>query len=239
MESFLDQDKNIVITYINAGYFDYLYNFVFNLRQINVPWKLCVICIDEQSVKLCNEKNIDCIYFPLSNKSTSFTIFGNKDYKDITMAKLDVINYVLSNEQVKTVIYLDGDIHVYKDFVPYLKELKYYDIYLQSDNGTCDMSFNNNRCSGFMYINKNNNEIFKLFNYKGFDTSKYNGDQDHINLIINTNKNIKALQLPRDLFPNGKFIYNIPKDAYILHYNWMKGHEKKKNMSKNKHWFNS
>jgi hypothetical protein len=235
MNKFID-DGNIVITYINAGYFDYLYNFVLNLKQINVPWKLCVICVDEEASRLCNEKNIDNIYFPLENKSKLFTIFGSKDYKNITMAKIDVIKYVLSHD-VKTVLYLDSDIHVYQDFMPYLKSLNGYDIYMQSDNGKMNMEFNDNRCSGFMYINKNDNTL-KIFDYQNYDTKKYNGDQDHINLMIKK-YNINCLQLPRNLFPNGVFINNVPKEAYLLHYNWMKGHDKKKNMIKNGHYHQS
>jgi hypothetical protein len=88
-------------------------------------------------------------------------------------------------------------------------------------------------CTGFMLI-KSNEKMLSLFNP---DTVKNNegwNDQLHINTFRNT---IKYKELPLDLFPTGKHYYNNSNlTPYLIHFNWVVGHEKKNKMIFYKKW---
>lgn len=240
IKDFIDNDGHVVMTFINEGYFDYLHNLIMNLEMINVPWKLCVICIDKNAKILCDRHNIPSLLYDL-NTSKTFSYFGSLNFRLISFSKFNTIKYVLNNDHVKSVTYMDSDIHVYKDFVPHLKELrkskKRYDIYIQSDSNVKDINhFNKNRCTGFMHIIKGNKMINKLCDYTPEHVKMYSNDQHYFNRIID-DMYIKYIELPRNLFPNGVFFNNVPEDAFIIHYNYMVGTDKEKNMQSKNHWY--
>lgn len=227
---FIDADGLIVITYINYGYFDYLFNFIKNMRMLNLPWKLCVVCIDRESVQLCTTHSIECVYLQL-NKSLEFAQWNTEKFTDITYAKLDVITHVLNYKNVKRLLYVDTDIWIYKDFVPYLKKLP-HSLYMQSDCNKPNQ-YDSNACTGFMYI-LNNVASRTLFKYN-HDQPKHSSDQYYVNQKMKQLK-IPCIQLDRNLFPNGIYRKNVPQNAFILHYNYIVGNDKRICMKENNHW---
>ena len=229
LDPFIDADGLIVMTYINCGYFDYLHNFITNMRMLNIPWKLCVVCIDAESVQLCKNHTIDCVHLQL-NKSLEFAKWNTANFLDITYAKLDVITHVLQFKNVKKIIYVDTDIWIYKDFVPYLKPLPYM-LYMQSDCHKVN-EYDSNACTGFMYIS-NNVHTRTLFHYH--NEPKHSSDQHYVNQKMKQLK-IPCIQLDRSLFPNGIYINHVPPNALLLHYNYIVGDEKRNCMKANKHW---
>lgn len=230
LDPFIDSDGLIVITYINYGYFDYLHNFIKNMQMLNITWKLCVVCIDKESVQLCNNHNIDCVYLQL-NKSLEFAKWNTDSFTDITYAKLDVITHVLNYKNVKNILYVDTDIWIYKDFVPYLKQLPHHNLYMQSDCNKKNQ-YDNNACTGFMYIS-NNISTRTLFKYN--NENKHSSDQYYVNQKRKHLK-IPSIQLDRTLFPNGIYIHDVPPNAFILHYNYIVGNNKRICMKENNHW---
>lgn len=245
LRPFIDEDGHIVITFINAGYFDYIYNLSINLRRIDVPWKLCVVCTDEEALALCQSKNIGAVYFN-ANKTKKddldkISSYSDSNWNAIMFMKLEVVQWITRHPEVKKVTYMDGDIHVYRDFVPYLKTLSVppNELIIQSDYGEPDITQYHHRvlCGGFFHFAKGD-RVAKVFEYEISDINKYkvNADQDHI--IHQVHKyGIHVHQLRRDWFPNGVFYNSLPPDPYIYHYNWMVGSAKKDNMNARGHWY--
>jgi hypothetical protein len=97
-----------------------------------------------------------------------------------------------------------------------------------------DMMENNNTdvlCSGFMFI-KSNPKTLLLFNPFNVEDKRNEvgwGDQLYINSIKDQ---LKYKLLPLELFPNGRYYYQNSKKIkpYLIHFNWVKGHDKKERM---------
>ena len=62
------------------------------------------------------------------------------------------------------------------------------------------------------------------------------GDQIYLNQIKNE---LDYKVLPLNLFPNGRFFKNnhLNINPYMIHFNWVIGHEKKDFMKKYNHWY--
>jgi len=242
---YLSEEGHIVVTFINDGYFDYLQNMHENLKRTNVTWKLCAICIDTPSFTKCTNLNIPAVSFAAlfdDPEIQEYSVWNDTRWNRIQFAKLDVIQKVLEYEEVKTLTYIDNDIHIYRDFVPYLMDLtsQFSNIllFIQSDhNTTVTSEYGSEKCAGVFHI-RNCPLIKQLIRYTEEDVKKntFNADQQHINAKI-VEYNIPTKQLDRALFPNGVFVDRVPPIAFLIHYNYLVGAEKKKKMGQNGHWY--
>ena len=244
LDRFLDSDGHLVATFINAGYFEYIHNLSINLKRIQVPWTLCVMCSDEEAHRLCQEHNIPSIYVNgnVRNQAnvTQYSSWNDANWNNVTFMKLTLLQWLLSHSNVDRVTYMDGDIHVYQDFVPYLKSLNtnHYELCIQSDCMQPDIhTLSHHLCSGFFHF-KNTARIRKIFEFTDRDVASntFNADQEHIVNQVRKH-NTTVMQLPRELFPNGVFFESTPPSAFLLHYNYMIGTLKKQNMQKKGHWY--
>jgi hypothetical protein len=241
INKFIDEDGICIMTFINEGYFQFLYNYIINLKKRNITWKLLVICIDNGSSSLCKKYGIDHILYRIG-ENNQLARFGTNQFRKTTMLKLDCISFVLENKNVKRLVYTDTDIAVYKDYMPYLKSLDTtIDIYFQNDNNSpYPTIIDGNNCTGIILMN-NNETIQKLWLNTPLNEKIYkidDSDQSYINSKLQT-MNIVVGKLPRKLFPNGIFFNNsiVFPEAYILHYNYMIGTEKIQSMKRNNDWY--
>jgi hypothetical protein len=88
-----------------------------------------------------------------------------------------------------------------------------------------------------MYIksNKNTISLFNPANVKQYKKEKKWGDQKYINEIKTL---MKYKLLPLELFPNGQYYYKNPNlSPYMIHFNWIKGHEKRRQMILYNKWY--
>jgi hypothetical protein len=146
-----------------------------------------------------------------------------------------MLNEFANNPDIEHCIYMDGDIAVYKDFVPdILERLQQDNLLFQCDekdrNLVCESSVCPNVCTGFIAWNHGHDGgVFKL-NDKDL-WLKYPEDQLWVNNKLGLNS-VPFRTLPRSLYPNGTFVSLIEpkKDSYILHYNYRVGKNKKTDM---------
>lgn len=251
MQNFVDKDGWLVCTYFNGGYTEYVKNFVKCLERFDKKWTLCCICIDEVASLFCEENNIPYIKFIIENEINSFCKWGDSDYKKIVFKKLDTMKFVLEHPCVKYCVYIDTDIFVYKDFLPYLKEnISQLDALFQCDEDKgneihclsdvssweCQLKCLN-VCTGLMVL-KNCDAVKSMLEYSFRARKKivdYSSDQEY----VNEQKGLILFRtLPRSLFPNGSFIHQnrIPYHSFLLHYNYLVGHLKKEYMKRHHHW---
>lgn len=220
------------ITLTNTGYIDYTLNCFQSLKHINMDGRLKAYCIGEKGVSILETNGYDCELIDNCN-AENFQTFRTGKWSNITYYKFEIIYKHLLNN--KYVCITDGDI-VYEnnkvfDFL--LDNIEDNDMLIQSEGLDKDIL-----CSGFMFI-KSNETTIKLFNptnveefieLKGWD------DQVYINSIKN---NLKFKKLPLHLFPTGNHYYTFYEDInpYIIHFNWVVGHEKKNRMEKHNKWY--
>jgi hypothetical protein len=93
--------------------------------------------------------------------------------------------------------------------------------------------------SGFMLFNSTK-KIKKYINPKRFSLKKFSKFKFHDQTYINNIKNrIDYKLLNLDDFPNGAHFkkYKDSIDPFIIHYNYILGHEKKNEMIKDNNWY--
>lgn len=246
-----------VVTIANHGYIPYMENLRESIRRAGITeWQLTVLCMDAQTADYCKNQSIP--YFQCSTTTSSeFTNWSEhteKQVKNLLIQKLDCLfEYMNSNLHVRKFIFMDGDIVVFKNFLPYITRYSEpYDIVFQCDEWNTVPQCNShvqgsvcvNACTGFMCI-KNTPNIRELFNYKkylwGEQLDNFH-DQEYINAILKHpnspfKNTVRWTTFPRNTIPNGSFRDSLTADAYLLHYNFLIGSKKKESMVEHGHWF--
>jgi hypothetical protein len=246
--------QKLIFTYCNFGYVDFVNNYIHRIKELQNNWNLLVVCIDKPSYEYFQNLNYKhTILYELTD-NTVFNEIGNDRFIKLCFLKLDCLQFIYKflcelyndniNDYVKQLLYTDTDMFVYRDFIDDLDNYLDKEIFLY---GQSDFYYNQYNpyyiCTGFLIFNFNNlnyNHYFQLLNYHNHNINilQYNvgpsGDQQFVNSIIN---HFPMKLLPRNLYPNGDYINNndIPKDALLIHYNWMTGYNKHKNMLYNCH----
>lgn len=234
-------DKTIYVTFTNHAYTNYIINLYHSTLIAKVPWKLLIIATDSNAQNTLKQYGIDSVLLDLKMPE-AFTVFDNRpDFNTICFKKLDIVKYVMKESEAEHVVYLDGDIWVMQDFsrdLEHLKEEK-YDIVFQCDEPHKNACANPcyNMCMGFFMIHRSQTH---LIDYSKVSPKQYvNTDHDQAFMkdqILNHQP--KFTTFCRQRFPNGKFCKTFdPKRAAILHYNWLEGDEKRKQMMANNHWY--
>jgi len=246
-------DNYIIWTMTSDGYSDITYNLYKSLEKANVPWKLLNICVDDESYQYFKNKNIPCIKYNsnMNTKRGELSKFGSDEFMSFNRIKLDLLDYFSkkSSDEIKYVVYLDGDIVVSKDFIPYLQKLYEENpnniFYLQCDDKEkCSSTKCSNLCTGFISFKKEN--MFKS-PFKVYDEEKWKNireDQPWVNIHLKE-YNIPTLSLDQDLFSNGTYIKGnisgienkLNNNKYILHYNFLIGDQKIEKMKENNNWY--
>jgi len=225
-------DNVAFITLTNSGYIDYTLNCLESLKKINSKINLTCYCIGTDGYNKLKENNFQTILIE-DDVNSNFQTFRNGNWSNITYYKFKIIyENLLLHEYV---CITDGDIvyenNFFMDFL--LDNIDDNDLLAQSEGIEID-----DFCTGFMFI-KSNPKTLSLFNPENVE--KYKNvvgwdDQIYINEIRNM---LKYKKLPLYLFPTGKYYYtyfNYLK-PYLIHFNWLYGHDKMEKMIKHNKWF--
>ena len=225
-------DNISFITLTNTGYIDYILNCIESLKQIKMEKQLEVYCIGKEGY---NRLQLNDISSNLINNEqiSKFETFRTGNWSNITYYKFEIIYEKLLKYEF--VCFTDGDI-VYENncFFDYLlNNIENNDMLIQSEGLEVDTL-----CSGFMFIKSNNltQELFNPKNVEKYKNTKGWGDQIYINEI---KFKLKYKRLPLQLFPTGNYYYNYSNNInpYMIHFNWIVGHQKKQKMNYYKKWF--
>jgi len=221
------------ITLTNTGYVDYTLNCLESLRRINTKINLECYCVGIEGYNKLKNKGFNCNLID-DEKNSKFQIYQGKNWSNITYYKFEIIHKNLLNN--KFVCITDGDIvyenNIFFDFL--LQNIGDNDMLIQSEGLEHD-----DLCSGFMFI-KSNELTLSLFDPKNVELFKNEQNWDD-QVYVNKNKyKLKYKTLPLSLFPTGKYYYTYSNNInpYMIHFNWIKGHEKKQKMINYNKWFN-
>ena len=226
-----DYNNISFITLTNSGYIDYTLNCLQSLKNINMTKQLKVYCIGKKGYSILKNNDFLCELMDSNDEDIiNFQTYKNNKWSNITYCKFEIIyNNLLNNEYV---CITDGDI-VYENnqlFDYLLSNIEDNDLLIQSEG-----IYNIELCSGFMFI-KSNEHTISLFNPKNIKIDKGWDDQLYINSI---KYKLKFKQLPLQLFPTGQYYYEYNKNIYpyLIHFNFLVGHEKEKKMRYYNKWY--
>ena len=187
-------------------------------------------------------------------QKTSYNIRGipyqEDNWEDVVYNKLNIIRNLLRRNI--DVIFIDGDIVFLKNPIDDLKEKikKYHntDVFFQNDCQKGDSSYDL-ICSGFMYVRATENNIRFFYPFdKSFafhDNTKVDFRRNFIicdQLYLNSVKSeLKYKCFKVGDYSNGyhwgKLRENEDYSPYLIHFNWIVGHEKMKEKKKNNYWY--
>ena len=237
----------LVWTMTTNGYKYLTLNLVESLKKSNVKWNLMVVCVDRDSYIFMQGMNVPCVYYkPVMPVivGTQPSQFGSQTFMTFNRIKLDLVEKIRLEvaEQVKYITYMDGDIVVFKDFMPHIKE-QFIDL-------SCNLLFQNDDLYGQVNTRANGCTGFFTFRRVAFEKSPFaiedigkwreiKEDQVWVNNKL-VEYAIPFHYLKRELFPNGPYVKNGEwrnHDPYLIHYNYIVGNDKVNYMKRLKHWY--
>jgi hypothetical protein len=232
-------DGIVLSTLTNYGYLLYTLNMLKSLRPYGLDKKVLIITIDEKSHTVLQNMGYHtiCIHDSLAK----FFPWNSKGYDKICYYKLEMIYQILSLGY--NLVLIDGDIvfqqNPIKDILEWNKSTE--DVWIQNDS--TDDNNTTNMCTGYMFIRSNKKmiDLYDCISDAGKEKYKKcalnNNDQTYFNIYVKPECTMKAL--PLTLYPNGEFFYKSSTqltETVLVHFNWVKGHEKMAKMKAHKMW---
>lgn len=239
----IPESKTLVWTLTSHGYQFLTHNLYKMLQKCGVPWRLCIICADDASYQYMRREGIPAIKSEVQLPDFGFDIspFGSGNFQRLNLLKLLILDSLAKDERISSCIYMDGDIGVYRDFVPdIISRLVKDPLLFQCDEHkrtiVCGDYDCPSPCTGFIAWSKGFDGGIFAMNDRA-EWLKMPEDQ------VWVGKRLKALglrykTLDRSLYPNGAFVSqeDIRNEAYILHYNYRFGKTKIADMKRFGDW---
>ena len=247
-------NKLAFITLTNYGYREYTDNMIQSLEILGIGDIVNIYCIDEDAYAYFKERRPKNVVYLIKNlygkKVKEFIPYQEDNWEDVVYNKLNIIRNLLRRNI--DVIFIDGDIVFLKNPIDDLKEKikKYHntDVFFQNDCQKGDSSYDL-ICSGFMYVRATENNIRFFYPFdKSFafkDNTKVDFRRNFIicdQLYLNSVKSeLKYKCFKVGDYSNGyhwgKLRENEDYSPYLIHFNWIVGHEKMKEMKNNNYWY--
>ncbi len=228
------------VSLTNKGYIDYTHNLLSSIKENQIDIDLTIYSLDKDSYNYFSKKDISTKLIDTDASKIDFSKFelqNSSEFYKIVYFKFYCINDLLQTNNY--VHFLDGDIVIKKDFSnEILKYGENIELLAQSNKSPHD-SNDEEINSGFMLFNSTK-KIKKYINPKRFSLKKFSKFKFHDQTYINNIKNrINYKLLNLDDFPNGAHFkkYKDSIDPFIIHYNYILGHEKKNEMIKDNNWY--
>lgn len=246
-------ENTLVFTVTSDGYKYYTWNLYTNLQRLKVPWKLCILCLDRESNDFFNRiAQIPSRLYLMPGDRVMHkepVRFGTTPFKRMNRMKLKALQELSQRDELDTLIFIDSDIAVFKDFVPSLKDaLRTNPLLFQCDeniNGSFECSNTvqcTNPCTGVigMLVNPETKPKLKeLYKIVSEQWGPAMTDQDYImNRLLSIG--LSYATLSRQEFPNGIFLANNKYkegNPYLVHFNYIIGKAKQAKMIEKDCWF--
>jgi hypothetical protein len=235
--NYLNSNGTLVFTLTTFGYKHYSHNLWIQMQRLSST-KLLILCLDEESHAYFNSQNIQTQLFrPVGTGANQRgpAIFGSPAFKKFNALKVHALHDLQG--AAKQLIYLDSDIGLYRDPVPYLEEqLEEAPLWYQCDEGAvgqCNPKGCPNACTGVIAIRVGSVSP-ELFVLEPRSWLKATTDQDYINDRMRSLA-ITFRTLTRPLFPNG--VWPVGPPAFLYHFNYCLGDEKVARMRAADLWF--
>jgi len=250
VQTIIDNQPLIWFTLINYGYIDFTKNFLESMRRNGIKFKLLVYCLDDETVEGLKEYSDTCVCIRYDKGSSKELVtWQTPEFKKICFMRLDIIRDLMQKYKCN-VGHIDTDIVLLRDPTPVvLNAIKSHpdvDVIAQCDENGVHCTKHTNCpsfCNGVMLL-KYTPTILKCFEYTEDEVNNSkNGDQDFLLGKFN-NYGIKTLTIDKNIFLNGSYEgiqsgspATLPKEACLVHFNWMVGKDKTVRMKEQKMWY--
>lgn len=245
-------EKTLVFTVTSDGYKFYTWNLYKMLQQLKVPWKLCILCLDRESNDFFQRiAQIPSRLYLMPGDRVIHkdpVRFGTPPFKRMNRMKIKALQELSQRAELERLIFIDSDIAVFKDIVPYFIETLSTDPLVFQCDESIDGSFAcsnskacTNPCTGVigMALNEQTRPQLKnLYKVESEPWGKAMTDQDYIaNRLLELQMPFSTLS--RTDFPNGIF---LSKDRYkegnpyLVHFNYIVGKTKQRFMIEKECW---
>jgi hypothetical protein len=240
----------VIVTLTNYGYILYTLNMLKSLRAFGLDKNVVCACLDAKALSILQKKGYTtyAMYDEPINDAvvqgnvTNFFPWNTKGYDVICAHKLVLIHRVISCDV--NVVIIDGDIVFRNNPMDDITAWNcgVADVYIQND-ATVDTDVTN-LCTGYMFV-RATKKMCKLYDYASPDNLEKwktcildNNDQSYFNRYVKPHCNVSALPLMQ--YPNGVVFYKnanvLTDNAILIHFNWLRGHEKMAKMKNYKLW---
>lgn len=255
LQKFLTPEGTLVFTLTSNGYKFMTLNFIRHIQELRTTWRPAIFCADAASHTFFSREGIPAIRLTelIPDTGPNVAPMGSRHFQILNRKKLEILDAIVRIPAVKKALYLDGDIAIYRDFVPDI-EARLADaegFLLQCDEQTrVDCSGNPrcpNLCTGVIAWRHGTvpTEFFSLAAPEALAAWREKPeDQVWVNRRL-TDLGVPAASLPRTLYPNGAFAGLYGRDSglkkgrlssFLLHYNYLVGEGKKRRMVVNGDW---
>ncbi len=238
LSEFINERGTLVFTVTTFGYRFYTHNLWIQMERVGAQRPL-ILCLDGESLAYFNSQNVPAqLYNSVGTGANQRgpAIFGSQAFKKFNALKIQALKDLSTAAGVRQLIYLDSDIGLYRNPVPYFEErLAEAPLWFQCDEGEARPCAEpcSNACTGVIAIRvadvPANLFVVEPRHWLGATT-----DQDYINDRMLTLR-VPFRTLTRPLFPNGVWTPGPP--AYLFHFNYCLGDEKVARMRAAGLWF--
>jgi hypothetical protein len=253
--------RSVIFTVTTNGYKFLTWNLWLSIQKLSVPWKLSIVCLDKESHRFFSQiANIPSILLPdvtlqLQGDKTQVASHGTGDFNRITKLKLSAFAHFFKDGTIERLLYLDSDIVVFRDPLPYLETVlvKENPLWFQCDEHnpefTCSLLERGcgNTCTGvigfWLGSPEHRKQHLEMISYDDslWKQCKENNDQEYIQKRMN-HLSISYRTFPRALFPNGSFLRNdhwksLSEEPFLLHFNFIVGGNKQRVIKSKGFWF--
>jgi hypothetical protein len=232
------RDGRLCWTLTSNGY-KYLTLNLYKSWTAAIPHQpLLVVCADAESHLFFQREYIPCVMATtrLPNFGPRIREFNSETFQRLNALKLECLAFFAKESSVRECIYLDGDIVVYKDFLPDMAtRMETQPLWFQCDETSPVCSSPTactSLCTGFIAFR--HGIPAAIFELTDAALWKRGGsmDQPYVNERIRQ-LGVTAMALPADLYLNGyrgalndAVSSRMRADAFLLHYNHMVGNTK-------------
>ena len=194
---------------------------------------MVIFCLDDESNKYFESKGIETyLYFKRELKKQMLP-FGENGFNELCRVKFH-ITHGLSNHGINQ-IYIDGDIYFMQDVFDEIIEMcEKYDYVIQNDMD--NPKSKPNHCTGFYGFKGTSKGFLQMTN--GYLKSGSADQKIYRDNYSVRSKNVNVCLLDRYKYINGAVLkeFGIKEDTKMVHFNYIKGNEKKDWMNKHGCW---
>lgn len=124
VDRYISADGTLVFTLTSNSYKFLTLNLLTHLKRAGVPWTLVVVCADKASHRFFRQEGYVALLMDGAETDYGPRIisFGTRLFQGLNRKKLDILAELAARPEIRTGIYLDGDIAVYADPVPDILE---------------------------------------------------------------------------------------------------------------------
>jgi len=246
-------EGSIVWTMTTNSYKYYTLNMLRSLQEVaRVPWRLCIICCDDESFLFFRREGIPCVSWKRGEQKgqTRIAGFGSLDFMKWNRIKLNILEWFLVNAKILGVeksLYVDGDIVFQNGPWPVLEDIWLGGgpgLLFQCDCGNADdhsrCGYICSGCIATLHGRIDQESCVKLYQVdEDLWQEMEKQDQPYIARRLQT-LGIPYETLRRKLFGNGHWQKSLKwkgdSSWVLLHYNYRIGDTKKVAMKTYGHW---